>query len=107
LPTWYEQRIALAVSDPERVAADKAAVHRQTPTVMHFATLGRTFLNIAHNRFVTNNAIIEEKYPTRVELDIESNQRAVRDAIVQNGDALGRIVMRYDYDMLGNRIDRK
>lgn len=28
----------------------------------------------------------------------------MRDAIVQNGDALGRIVMRYDYDMLGNRI---
>ncbi len=43
-------------------------------------------------------------YPTRVELDIEGNQRAVRDAIVQNGDVLGRIVMRYDYDMLGNRI---
>ena len=28
----------------------------------------------------------------------------MRDAVVQNGDALGRIVMRYDYDMLGNRI---
>jgi RHS repeat-associated protein len=28
----------------------------------------------------------------------------VRDAIVQNGDPQGRIVMRYDYDMLGNRI---
>ena len=41
--------------------------------------------------------------PTRVELDIEGNQRAVRDAIVQMVTA-GRIVMRYDYDMLGNRI---
>jgi YD repeat-containing protein len=28
----------------------------------------------------------------------------VRDALVQNGDALGRIVMHYNYDMLGNRI---
>ena len=28
----------------------------------------------------------------------------MRDAIVQNDDTLGRIVMRYDYDMLGNRI---
>ncbi len=46
----------------------------------------------------------EDKFATRVDLDIEGNQRAVRDAIVQNGDALGRIVMRYDYDMLGNRI---
>ena len=42
--------------------------------------------------------------PTRVELDIEGNQRAVRDAIVQAGDPQGRVVMRYDYDMLGNRI---
>ncbi len=28
----------------------------------------------------------------------------MRDAIEQNGDPQGRIVMRYDYDMLGNRI---
>jgi RHS repeat-associated protein len=103
LPTWYEQRIALAANDPERVAADKAAVHRQTPAVAHLDTLGRTFLTIAHNRLERNNAIVEEKYPARVELDIEGNQRKVRDAIVQNGDVLGRIVMLYDYDMLGNR----
>jgi hypothetical protein len=104
LPTWLEQRIALAADDPERIAADKAAVHCQTPRVAHFDTLGRPFLTIAHNRFERNNTIVEEKYPTRVELDIEGNQRTVRDAVVQNGDALGRIVMRYDYDMLGIRI---
>jgi RHS repeat-associated protein len=104
LPTWYEQRIAMAPNEPERVAANKAAVHRQTPTVAHFDTLGRPFLTIAHNRFERNGTIVEEKYPTRVELDIEGNQRAVRDAVVQNGDALGRIVIRYDYDMLGNRV---
>ena len=28
----------------------------------------------------------------------------MRDAIEQAGDPLGRIVMRYAYDMLGNRI---
>ena len=28
----------------------------------------------------------------------------MRDAIEQAGDQQGRIVMRYDYDMLGNRI---
>lgn len=37
-------------------------------------------------------------------MDIEGQQREVRDAIVQHGDAQGRVVMRYDYDMLGNRI---
>ena len=37
-------------------------------------------------------------------LDIEGNEREVRDSIEQAGDPLGRIVMRYEYDMLGNRI---
>lgn len=104
LPTWYEQRITLPASNPERIAADKSAVHRQTPTVAHFDTLGRTFLTVAHNRFERNNTIVEEHYSTRVQLDIEGNQRSVRDAIVQNGDSLGRIIMRYEYDILGNRI---
>jgi RHS repeat-associated protein len=97
LPTWYEQRITLAASDPERVAADKAAVHRQTPTVAHFDTLGRAFLTLAHNRFVRDSGTVEEKYPTRVELDIEGNQRAVI-------DTKDRIVMRYDFDLLGSPI---
>src|SRR5262249_4706668 len=42
-------------------------------------------------------AITDEEYATRVELDIEGNQRAVI-------DALGRIVMRYDYNMLSSPI---
>jgi len=104
LPTWYEQRIQLPASDSERVAADKTAIHRQTPAIAYLDTLGRIFLTIAANRFERNGAVIAESYPTRVDLDIEGNQRVVRDAIVQNGDQLGRIVMRYDYDMLGNRI---
>jgi RHS repeat-associated protein len=104
LPTWYEQRIMLAANDPERMAANKTAVHRQTPTIAHFDALGRPFLTIAHNRLMRNGVIIEEQYATRVALDIEGNQREVRDAIVQAGDKLGRVVMRYDYDMLGNRI---
>jgi len=97
LPTWYEQRSALAANDPEHVAADKAAIHRQTPTVAHLDTLGRPFLTLAQNRFERDAALIEEQYATRVELDIEGNQRAVI-------DANDRVVMRYAYDMLGNRI---
>ena len=49
-----------------------------------------------------DNAIVEEKYPTGVELDIEGNQRAV--AMRRAKRRRWRIVMRYDYDMLGNRI---
>jgi RHS repeat-associated protein len=104
LPTWYEKRIALTSNDPERVAAEKTAVHRQTPTVAHLDAPGRTFLTLAYNRFERNNVIVEEKHPARVELDIKGDQLAARDAVVQNGDSLGRIVMQYDYDMLGARI---
>ena len=102
--TWHAERIGRPVGDPERVAAEKAAAHAGTPTVAHFDALGRPFATIAHNKYERNGAIIEEKNATRVKLDIEGNQRAVRDAIEQNGDSQGRIVMLYDYDMLGNRI---
>ncbi|MFN8484247.1 MAG: SpvB/TcaC N-terminal domain-containing protein [Anaerolineae bacterium] len=100
LPTWYAARVARAANDPERVAADKAALHRQTPSVAYLDTLGRPFLTLAHNRFERDGAVGEETYPTRVELDIEGNRRAVYDAVVQNGDSHGRVVMRYAYDML-------
>src|SRR5262249_50994842 len=67
-----------------------AAVHAATPTVTYFDTLGRTFLTVADNGAAG-------KYETRVVLDIEGNQREVI-------DAKGRIVKRYDYDMLGAHI---
>jgi RHS repeat-associated protein len=94
-PTWYTQRAT--VGGPEQDAATKAAAHANTPTVAYFDTLGRTFLTVADNAAFG-------KYPSRVELDIEGNQRSVRDAMVQAGDQQGRVVMRYDYDMLRSRI---
>lgn len=97
LPTWYTQREDGALGSQEQDAANKAAVHSGTPTVAYFDSLGRTFLTVAHNRFERDGAISEEKFATRVLLDIESNQREVI-------DARNRIVMRYDYDMLSNRI---
>jgi RHS repeat-associated protein len=90
LPTWYQQRISGALGTEEKSAAEKAAKHADTPTIAHMDTLGRTFLTIADNGAAG-------KYETRVNLDIEGNQRAVI-------DAKGRIVMKYDYDMLGDRI---
>jgi RHS repeat-associated protein len=103
LPSWYQQRIALPAGDPERAASEQTAIHRQTPTVAHLDTLGRVFFSIAHNRFERDGEIVEEHYPTRLELDIEGNHRQVRDAVEQN-DALGRVIMRYDYDLLGGRL---
>ena len=87
----------------EEAVAIKAAAHANTPTTVYLDTLGRPFLTMAHNRIrARRSSYVDETYATRVELDIEGNQREVRDAIVQSGDAKGRIVMRYDYDMLGN-----
>ena len=40
---------------------------------------------------------------TRVELDIEGNQRTIATPWFRT-DPRDRVVMRYDYDMLGNRI---
>jgi RHS repeat-associated protein len=87
--------------DLEIKAAIRTLPHADTPNVAYFDTLGRPFLTVAHNKFErrTNASvtIIDEKYRTRVVLDIEGNQREVI-------DAQDRIVMKYDYDMLSNRI---
>jgi RHS repeat-associated protein len=97
LPTWYAQRQGGAIGAQEQVAANKAAAHANTPTIAHFDALGRPFLTVTHNRFERDGANIDERYETRVHLDIEGNQREVV-------DARDRVVVRYDYDMLGNRI---
>ena len=95
LQTWYQQRINGAMGPEEKAAAEKAAKHADTPTVAHLDTLGRTFLTIADNGKDANGN--DQKYRTRTVLDIEGNQREVI-------DALDRVVMRYDYDMLGTKI---
>lgn len=99
--TWHQERIA-GPEGPEKIAAGKGAQHANTPAVAYFDTLGRPFLTLSHNGFNPDGTAIQ--FPVRVKLDIEGNPRDVRDAIVQNGDPQGRIVMRYDYDVLGSRI---
>jgi RHS repeat-associated protein len=103
-PTWYATRVGGGMGPTEQAAARKAAAHAATPTVAHGDVLGRAFLTVAHNRLERAGATVEQEYPTRIQLDIEGNHRAVRDAVVENGDKLGRVVMRYDYDLLGTRI---
>jgi RHS repeat-associated protein len=93
--TWYERRRSGTLGLQEQTAAIRASAHQGTPTVMYFDTLSRPFLTVVDNG--VDDAGAEQKYKTRVILDIEGNQREVV-------DARGRIVMRYDYDMLGNRI---
>jgi RHS repeat-associated protein len=111
--TWHDQRIGGALGPDERKAAERAAAHADTPTTAYFDTLGRPFLTIARNRVICPGHDLDgskESFATRVELDIEGNQRAVRDERklpvnhLPTGAVEQRIVMRYAYDMLGNRI---
>lgn len=129
LPTWHALRtdpahaadFAMRYPDSKDRAsevstAEKAAAHSDTPSVAHFDTLGRTFLTVTHNKVVCpghERDGKQEALQTRVELDIEGNQRAVRDAVKKAFEAqgnevedpLGRIVMRYDYDIAGPEED--
>jgi len=61
LPTWHTRRIGGGLGDYEKNAAEKAGVHRETPTVAYFDTLGRTFMTVAHNRFIR-----KEKFTTKI-----------------------------------------
>lgn len=115
LPSWHDLRtdsanaaaFVASYPDPsdranETRAAEKTRVHAATPTVAHSDSLGRTFLTVANNTFKYSNTepgdpAVEEFHKTRIMLDIEGNQREVI-------DARGRLVMRYGYDMLGNRV---
>jgi RHS repeat-associated protein len=102
LPTWHAQRQGGALGPQEQVVARKTAFHAETPTVAHADSLGRTFLTVAHNKFKYSDTApatppVEEFHRTRVIFDIEGNQRAII-------DAKDRIVMHYDYDMLGTRL---
>ncbi|MFZ0594325.1 MAG: SpvB/TcaC N-terminal domain-containing protein, partial [Bryobacteraceae bacterium] len=93
LPTWYAQREA-------QDAAQKAAVHANTPSTVHFDSLGRAFLTFVFNRSQLNaDAPVESHYRTFVTFDIEGNQCDIT-------DALGRVIMTYDYDMLGKGLRR-
>ncbi|OQY99744.1 MAG: toxin [Candidatus Brocadia sp. UTAMX2] len=111
--TWHAQCVGGTMGTHERDAAQRAAAHVDTPTTAHFDALGRPFLTVARNRVVCPGHDLdgtEDSFATRVELDIEGNQREVRDErklpvnYLSTGAIEQRIVMRYAYDMLGNRI---
>ncbi|GLV54301.1 hypothetical protein KDH_11490 [Dictyobacter sp. S3.2.2.5] len=97
LPTWYDQRQDGRLGTQERAAAQKTAVHANTPTLAYLDTQGRSFMTMSHNRFLRNQAPIDEYYATRCILDIQGYKRSV-------SDARNRMVMRYDYEMLGKLI---
>ena len=102
--TWYQKRLTDPTIPPEELsAARKTELHANTPTITFFDSLGRSFLTFEHNGFKEDDGTARQ-FPARLKMDIEGNTREVRDTIEQNGDSRGRIVMLYDYDMVGNVI---
>jgi RHS repeat-associated protein len=97
LPTWHAQRIGGALGVEEKEAAEKAAVHAATPTIAHLDSRGRVCVTVAKNRYLENDAPVDEDLVTRVDLDIDGNELAVV-------DAAARVVARYDYDVAATRI---
>lgn len=100
---WYVERgspdpAAREPSDPEQRAAWLAAKHAGTPAIAHLDSLGRTFMTVADNGLAAGGT--PQEYETRIELDIEGNQRSVT-------DARGNRVMVYAYDMLGTKIHQR
>ncbi|MFE6737737.1 SpvB/TcaC N-terminal domain-containing protein [Streptomyces tubercidicus] len=115
LPTWHALRtdpaqaavLAARYPDPddranETRAAQQTELHAATQTVTHADSLGRTIATVVHNRLrysdtPATDPPVEEFQRTGVVLDIENNQREVT-------DAAGRVIIRYDHDMLGNPV---
>ncbi|MDX2424780.1 MAG: SpvB/TcaC N-terminal domain-containing protein [Cycloclasticus sp.] len=115
LPTWHALRtnpVHSAMANQlwpntkthlaETQAAKQTEVHYNTPTVAHSDSLGRTFYTLVHNKTKFSNTPLidppdEEYIHSRIEFDNEGNQRKVI-------DAKNRVVIQYEYNMLGQPI---
>ncbi len=98
-PSWHDRRADGARGPDQQAAAERAAVHAGTPATTYLDALGRVFLAVAHNRVRRDGAISEEWLTSRITRDIENAPRLTE-------DALGRIVMRAEYDLTGGTIYR-
>jgi RHS repeat-associated protein len=106
--SWWDARRVGQLGIEEQGAAGKALVHAGTPTTTHQDVLGRTFLAVAHNRFERNGTTVDQTYPSRTQLDLEGRPRVIHDAKPHPGSpGRYRIVMRYDYDLLGTRARQR
>lgn len=102
---WFQNRTNRLIDatllaegkDPgrEKIAADQAAKHANTPSQFHFDSLGRSVLWIEHNKNIITGS--DELYPTKIKLDAEGNLRSV-------SDARNNLVMLHKYDMLGKVV---
>jgi RHS repeat-associated protein len=98
MPTWYTNQSGAGAGTPAQQAAQKASVHAGTFSTVQFDALARAFLTFAFNRYQLDGAApVENQYRTTVVFDIEGNQRSITDALL-------RVIMTYDYNMLSSRL---
>ena len=97
--TWYAQRADGGLGPAAQQAAEQTRPHAGTPAVSWSDALGRAFLSVAHNRVAADGGLVDQYLRTLSLLDIQGNQREVR-------DALDRTVMRYAYLMLPVQVVR-
>jgi RHS repeat-associated protein len=77
---WYDQRIALPASAPECEAAEKAAIHADTPSRMHLDSLGRPFYSVQYNRSPDGAGGWSDEFISSYErLDVTGNRLEVTD----------------------------
>ncbi len=103
--TWFAPRsnrlidteLQAAGKDPlkEQQAADRSVAHADTPSVLHFDSMGRPILTVEHQKDPDSSA--DQFFATHVALDAEGNLRRVT-------DARGNLVMQHKFDMLSNQV---
>jgi len=88
---WYTARIGGGMGAEEQEAAQKAAVHAYTPTIVHTDTLARPFYTI--QMLVADPVAETDTIDSYVRLDIQGNRLSVT-------DGRGLVPLSYGYNML-------
>ncbi len=99
---WYTARIGGGMGTEEEEAATKAAMHYDTPTLMHTDTLARPFYTLQHNRYPdNNNNPVDQMIHSYTNLDIQGNRLSVVDGKSTHPDpADDTFCLQYRYHML-------
>ncbi|WP_212004535.1 SpvB/TcaC N-terminal domain-containing protein [Chitinophaga sp. HK235] len=102
---WYHDRVGHLLDDVflmqgrdpemEKVAAEQTAQHAQTPLMIHFDVMGRSLLQVEHNRDAETGAAVY--FSTFFKMDITGNLLWVR-------DARGNVVLRNTWEMSGRNV---
>ena len=88
--TWYEERSAIAASQPEKEAASRTLPHANTPNRSCLDNLGREFKNIQNNG-------ADGLFESSQVLDIEGN-------VLSISDPRANILFTHKYDCAGRRV---